>query len=248
MNLKSLALFLSLTVGGFVHASTCDKKVYLTFDTGNMSVAQDVATVLKRQDVKATFFVANEKTFRDDFALDNSWKPFWQSLVKDGHAFGSHTLNHTYWQKDGIHQTVWVKSQFGKSAGKLREFNTEQMCSEIKASDLRFKDLTGRHLDPIWRAPGGKISPRLIQMGKICGEQHIAWAKAGFMGDELPSETYPNHLLLSRALDGLKDGDITMAHLGIWSRHDPWAPAVLEPLILGLKERGFCFETIPEKK
>jgi peptidoglycan/xylan/chitin deacetylase (PgdA/CDA1 family) len=35
-----------------------------------------------------------------------------------------------------------------------------------------------------------------------------------------------------------------MAHLGIWSRQDPWAPAVLEPLIVGLKQRGFCFETL----
>jgi hypothetical protein len=26
-----------------------------------------------------------------------------------------------------------------------------------------------------------------------------------------------------------------VAHLGIWSRKDPWAPAVLEPLITGLK-------------
>ena len=29
----------------------------------------------------------------------------------------------------------------------------------------------------------------------------------------------------------IKDGDIAMAHLGIWSRKDPWAPAVLEQLI-----------------
>jgi hypothetical protein len=29
---------------------------------------------------------------------------------------------------------------------------------------------------------------------------------------------------------------ISWAHLGIWSRKDPWAPAVLEPLIVGLKE------------
>ena len=31
---------------------------------------------------------------------------------------------------------------------------------------------------------------------------------------------------------------ILMAHLGIWSRQDPWAPAVLEPLIVGLKQRA----------
>jgi peptidoglycan/xylan/chitin deacetylase (PgdA/CDA1 family) len=34
--------------------------------------------------------------------------------------------------------------------------------------------------------------------------------------------------------------------LGIWSRQDPWAPAVLEPLIVGLKAKGFCFATLRE--
>jgi hypothetical protein len=37
-----------------------------------------------------------------------------------------------------------------------------------------------------------------------------------------------------------------MAHLGIWSRKQPWAPAVLEPLIVGLKAKGTCFATLLE--
>jgi hypothetical protein len=37
-----------------------------------------------------------------------------------------------------------------------------------------------------------------------------------------------------------------MAHLGIWSRQDPWAPANLEPLIAGLERKGFCFATLRE--
>jgi peptidoglycan/xylan/chitin deacetylase (PgdA/CDA1 family) len=44
----------------------------------------------------------------------------------------------------------------------------------------------------------------------------------------------------------VKAGDILLAHLGIWSRQDPWAPAVLEPLITGLKARGLCFATLRE--
>jgi hypothetical protein len=47
-------------------------------------------------------------------------------------------------------------------------------------------------------------------------------------------------------LNELKDGNIFMAHLGIWSRKDPWAPAVLEPLITGLEKKGFCFATLRE--
>ena len=72
----------------------------------------------------------------------------------------------------------------------------------------------------------------------------MGWAPAGFLGDELPSETFPNTVLLQKALRDIRAGDILLAHLGIWSRKDPWAPAVLEPLIVGLKDKGFCFETL----
>ena len=101
-------------------------------------------------------------------------------------------------------------------------------------------------LQKIWRAPGGKTSPPLIRMGDMCGYQHISWAPAGFLGDELNSDKYPNQTLLEKASKGIQDGDITMAHLGIWSRKDPWAPAVLEQLIVNLKQRGFCFGLLPK--
>ena len=52
-----------------------------------------------------------------------------------------------------------------------------------------------------------------------------------------------NHLLDDLVRDS---AFVLLAHLGIWSRRDPWAPAVLEPLIAGLKQRGFCFATLRE--
>lgn len=245
--MKFRYLALSLLFAGLAHSKNCDKTIYLTFDTGNMAVAEYVADTLKKHDVKATFFLANEKAKRGGYSLDDSWKSFWQNLVKQGHVFGSHTYDHTYFQGDTGKNFVNVKSQFGANAGKLRRLTSQEYCEEIKASDTRFKEITGQPLSKIWRAPGGKVSPRLIAMGQSCGYSHIAWEKAGFMGDELPSETYPNALLLKQALDNLQDGDITMAHLGIWSRKDPWAPEVLEPLIVGLKQKGFCFGTIDQK-
>jgi peptidoglycan/xylan/chitin deacetylase (PgdA/CDA1 family) len=60
----------------------------------------------------------------------------------------------------------------------------------------------------------------------------------------LPSETYPNAQLLKKSLAKLRDGDIFLAHMGIWSRKEPWAPANLEPLIVGLEQKGFCFATL----
>jgi peptidoglycan/xylan/chitin deacetylase (PgdA/CDA1 family) len=66
------------------------------------------------------------------------------------------------------------------------------------------------------------------------------------LGDELSSQTHSNAQLLQSALSSIRSGDILMAHLGIWSRQDPWAPAVLEPLIVGLQQKGFCFATLRE--
>ncbi|MEK9803113.1 MAG: peptidase A8, partial [Curvibacter sp.] len=105
---------------------------------------------------------------------------------------------------------------------------------------------TGRAPLPLFRAPGGRTSPALLAVARDCGYLHVGWAPAGFLGDELSSETHPNDALLKKALRDIRPGDVLMAHLGIWSRRDPWAPAVLEPLIVGLKARGLCFRTLRE--
>jgi len=242
-----LLCFVSFSTQAQTNSSThsCNKTVYLTFDTGNMSVAQTVADILKRQNIKATFFLANEKTFRGDYALEDSWKSYWQTLVKEGHHFGSHTYDHDYFVKDGPRNEVFIKPQFGPEAGKTMLMSEASVCKDIRKVDQRFVELTGESIQRIWRAPGGKTSPRLISMGNLCGYQHIGWAPAGFLGDELNSDKHPNAMLLEKASRGIQDGDIAMAHLGIWSRKDPWAPAVLESLIVNLKQRGFCFATLP---
>jgi peptidoglycan/xylan/chitin deacetylase (PgdA/CDA1 family) len=86
----------------------------------------------------------------------------------------------------------------------------------------------------------------LLKAAASCGWTHVGWASAGFLGDELPSQTYPNAALLARALHDIRPGDVLVAHLGIWSRQDAWAPANLEPLITGLQARGLCFATLAE--
>jgi peptidoglycan/xylan/chitin deacetylase (PgdA/CDA1 family) len=219
--------------------------VYLTFDTGSQSQADFIAATLNKYQVKATFFLANEKTVRGDWTLDPSWAPYWKARVAEGHAFGTHTFDHVYWQRDGAGGKVVVKPQFGAQAGHTLTWTSDQYCAELKRVEQRFNALTGSHLDPFWRAPGGHTSPNTLAAATACGYEHAGWATpAGYSGDETSSKAYPNPLLLKRALDGLKDGDIFMAHLGIWSRQDPWAPAVLDPLIAGLKQKGVCFATL----
>ncbi len=130
--------------------------------------------------------------------------------------------------------------------GSTVQLDAAQICEELRQPDRRFAELTGRALDPLWRAPGGRTTPLTLRAAEACGYRHVGWAPAGFLGDELPSDAFPNEVLVRRALDTLKDGDILMAHLGIWSRKEPFAP-MLDPLIGELQRKGFCFATIPER-
>ena len=228
----------------------CKKPVYLTFDTGHMGVAELVAEVLQRQQVRVTFFAAQERSRVGDGSLGEHWAPWWRARAAEGHEFASHTFDHVYWRADvaaeGGAMRFRVKPSAGADEGREMVWDARQYCAQIRAASDRLAQLTGRPALPLFRAPGGKTSPALLTAAKGCGYAHVGWAAAGFLGDELPSETYSNAALLKKALRDIRAGDILMAHLGIWSRKDPWAPTVLEPLIMGLKDRGFCFRTLRE--
>jgi peptidoglycan/xylan/chitin deacetylase (PgdA/CDA1 family) len=211
-----------------------------------MAVAPLIADVLNRQAVRVTFFAADEPTKEGDGSLGSHWAPWWRQRAAEGHAFASHTIDHTYWRADVGSGRFTVRPSAGPRAGQTFEVSSAQYCAQIDAASTRLQSLTGVAPLPLFRAPGGKTSPALLAAAKACGYRHVGWANAGFLGDELPSDKYPNRLLLDKALRDIQAGDILMAHLGIWSRQDPWAPAVLEPLITGLKARGFCFATLRE--
>jgi len=235
---------LALVVAVKASASqSCAKPVYLTFDTGHMEVAPLVAQVLQRQGVKVTFFLANERTKTGGSSLDDVWAPWWRERAAEGHAFGSHTWDHDSWLAD-VAGGVRVKPSAGPKAGAVRVFDTAAYCAELARPAQRFVAMTGQPMGAIFRAPGGKTSPALLSAAKACGWAHVGWAPAGFLGDELASDRYPNAQLLQTALRDIRSGDVLVAHLGIWSRKEVWAPAVLEPLITGLKARGFCFATL----
>lgn len=240
---------LAMAFGGTAWSqSDCKKPVYLTLDTGHMEVAPLIADTLRKHQVKVTFFAANEPTKTGDGTLGEHWAPWWRERGQEGHSFASHTFDHVYWRADLTGSTqgaqFLVQPSAGSQSGRKMHYSAAQYCAQLRASATRLSALTGQPALPLFRAPGGKTSPALLSAARACGFAHVGWADAGFLGDELPSEKFSNQALLSKALRDIRSGDILMAHLGIWSRKDAWAPAVLEPLIVGLKERGFCFATL----
>lgn len=239
--------------GWRVHAApVCAKVVYLTFDTGHMGIARFVAQVLQKHKVPVTFFAANEPTKEGGSSLSDYWAPWWKARADEGHLLASHTYDHMYWVADirdaatGQVTHFKVRPSAGERANQTFVVSAAEYCAEIAKASRRLENITGRKTLPLYRAPGGKTSPALIAAAEQGGYRQVGWAAAGFLGDELPSDKYPNDKLLARALQSIRGGDILLAHLGIWSRKEPWAPAVLEPLIVGLLEKGFCFRTLAD--
>lgn len=249
-----LGLVLGLCLGAWPLAqASCpspQKTVYLTFDTGHMGVAPLIAEVLHKHDVPVTFFAAHERTQTGDGSLGSAWGPWWKERAAQGHAFASHTHDHAYWVADlparEGQPRFRIRPSAGPQQGQTLTWGAAQYCEELHRASRRLLELTGQTPLPLFRAPGGKTSPALVKAAQACGYLHVGWAPAGFLGDELPSGAYPNDRLLAQALRDIRGGDVLVAHLGIWSRQDPWAPAVLEPLIVGLKRRGLCFATLRE--
>lgn len=248
----AVQLALSLPTGAAPAISTvdaaCAHPVYLTIDTGHMGVAPLVADVLARQGVKATFFLANERTQAvgprpEGSTLDDAWAPWWKQLAAQGHDFGSHTWEHVVWRADEA-GGFRVQPTAGPRNGQRLRMAPAEYCEQLAQPARRFAQITGQPMRAMFRAPGGKTSPALLAAAQSCGWTHVPWTPNGFLGDELASDRFPNTRLLERALKNVREGDILLMHLGIWSRQDPWAPAVLEPLIVGLKAKGLCFATL----
>lgn len=238
--LAAALLLLTTALPAQALGAECKGTVYLTFDTGYMSQAEFIARTLKAEGVKATFFLSNEPTFRGDHALDPGWAGYWRALAADGHAFGNHTWSHYTVRRETADGQLLAFS----SAGQELRLDQKQFCAELRRVEQSFQRDTGQRLAGIWRAPGGRTTQNSIRWAASCGYPvHVHWDDAGFIGDELPSDRYPNKMLLERALKNIRAGDVVLWHLGIRSRREP-AAQILPDLIRGLRERGLCFGTL----
>lgn len=244
--LATLLLALLMQGQAFAQVSACAKPLYLTFDTGHMGVANYIADTLAKYQVKATFFAANERTQVGAGSLSDDWQPFWRQLAQRGHRLASHTYDHWIWRADVDATHFQVRPTAGALTGQTLTVSSQAYCAQLKGASQKLEELSGAKTLPLFRAPGGKTSPALLAAAKACGYLHVPWSPAGFLGDELPSDKYPNAQLLRQALANIRSGDILLAHLGIWSRQDPWAKGVLDPLLAGLIDKGYCFQTMDQ--
>ena len=67
-----------------------EKKVYLTFDDGPGTQTAKILNVLKKEKVRATFFVTGKE--------DSYSKKIYRRIVREGHTLGMHSYSHIYAQ------------------------------------------------------------------------------------------------------------------------------------------------------
>ena len=84
------------------------KKVYLTFDDGPGVQTEKILDILKKQDVKATFFVTGKE--------DAEAKKIYKRIVKEGHTLGMHSYSHIY---DMIYES---KESFSKDLDQIYQY------------------------------------------------------------------------------------------------------------------------------
>ena len=93
------------------------KRVYLTFDDGPSIYTKDILDILKRYNVKATFFVTgmNSPEYNDYF----------KEILDEGHSLGIHTYSHVY---DDIYASL---NSFEDDFNKMRSLIYEETGKEI---------------------------------------------------------------------------------------------------------------------
>ncbi|MBS7811720.1 polysaccharide deacetylase family protein [Roseococcus pinisoli] len=220
----------------------CAGTLYLTIDTGWAREAEAIAAVMARHGIRATLFVAQEPTFRGDRSLDASWGPFWRARAAEGHVFASHTWRHWYFRGDAGPGRTNYASRRGEGREVLDQAG---LCAELARPVDALRALAPEaQVLPLWRAPGGIVTPGALRMAEACGLRHQGWTPNGFLGDELDSAAQPNGALLRRNLARIADGEVLIMHWGVRSRREPFG-LIFEALVTGLLERGFCFATLP---
>lgn len=192
------------------------KTVYLTFDDGPSYRTAEILDILKKDNIKATFFIIGKEGNKD--------KDLLKRMVDEGHTLGVHTYSHIY---DNIYESV------------------ESYLDDFYLTYKLIYDATGVAPD-IFRFPGGSINKyssqdyiEIIAEMTRRGFTYYDWNASS--GDAVANATaksvYSNTVQSSEG----KDRIILLMHDSI---NKSYTVTALPGIIEYYKARGFKFECI----
>lgn len=189
-----------------------EKKVYLTFDDGPSQQTERILDILKKENVKATFFVIGHT---DAFS-----KKMYQRMVNEGHTLGMHSYSHIY------SEIYSSKKSFEKDLNKLQNY---------------LKDVTGV-TSLYYRFPGGSsysgIPSPVQEFIQILNDKGISYMDWNVVDGSNTGTKITKDELVQNVRNDVSAFSTSIVQLHDSSDKKVTADA-LEDLILQLKEQGY---------
>ena len=147
----SVSISAGIYVKAFCRAKSSSKAIALTFDDGPDPVwTPKVLEVLKKYDVKATFFCIGDKVEKHPQLV--------KMLIEEGHIVGNHTYYHTSF---------------------FPLLSNKKMVAELQRCDEAIKNITGEPVT-LFRPPFGVTNPTIAAVVRKLGYKVIGWSIRSF--------------------------------------------------------------------
>lgn len=188
---------------------TEEKVLYLTFDAGfENGNTPAILDALKKHNAPATFFVVGNFLRTSPDLV--------KRIVKEGHIVGNHTLNHL-------------------DVSKLS--SKEEFQKELSGVEDLYKEITGKRMKKLYRAPQGKYSTTNLQMAKDFGYKTFFWSLAyvDWYENNQPTKEEAFDKLLKR----IHPGAIVLLHSTSSTNAQ-----ILDELLTKWEEMGYTFKSL----
>lgn len=145
--------------------SETEKKIALTFDDGPTEHTLKILDILKRYDVKATFFCIGKNISENPEIL--------KKIVDDGHTVANHTFSHS---------------------PLFDFFRKNHVIEELKATNVLIEKITGKKVQ-FFRPPYGVTNPSIRRALEMTKHKVIGWNIRSMDGISKNSKAIFNRIL-----------------------------------------------------
>ena len=188
------------------------KRVYLTFDDGPGTGTEKILDILKKKDVKATFFVTGKE--------DDTAKKIIKRIAKEGHTLGMHSYSHIFAE---VYES---EKSFTKDFDKIYQY---------------LKDITGES-PVWYRFPGGSSTQNIdlpIQTFiDVLNQKDISYMDWNVISPDISNASATKDQVVNGIVDGVSQFDTSVVMM-YDSADKPMTVKALPLIIKKLKQENY---------